>query len=421
MTFPGYILDELRALALQMPFALWCMRRRLFPSVLATDATPTSAGTVRAQAPEPLLKELWRRSEVRGAPLRLDGNNIDFAGEAPLQVSHFAAAVSLCLPWRVTASCSYRKSHHINLQEARALKKEIVKLSSVFENGGSIQVCFNDSLVVVGSFSKGRSSSFKLNGILRSLLPYLIVADIAIALHWVETEANMGDHPSRFRPLPPALPPASWMERYGLRRPRTPVGLEVCAGVARVTRVYQGMGWPMLTPAARVGDVFDSEIDRAIWAGEVDWIWLAPPRSTSEPARRRWWSRALHIAALMIQVGSFFVLVHHKRSKAWSLRETELFLRHECVARCQLTLGAGGGTHERMEHKPITLLSNFPWLYEVVRVFSLGLHHAPPSLGLNNGGGDTKGLPWDFLQRLAKAHADYEGVSESPDAGGSLN
>ncbi|CAE7427492.1 unnamed protein product, partial [Symbiodinium sp. KB8] len=412
VTLPGYILDELRALALQMPFAFWCMRKRLFPSVLATDATPTSAGAVRALAPEPLLKELWRRSEIRGAPVRLDEHNIDFAGEAPLEVSHFAASVSLCLPWRVTASYSYRKTHHINLQEARALKKELIKLSSVFENGGSIQVCLNDSLVVVGAFTKGRSSSFKLNGIMRSLLPFLIAGNVAIAILWVETEANMGDHPSRFRPLPPARPPTRWMGRYGLKPPRCPVGLEVCAGAATVTRVYRGRGWPMLQPVNRIKDVLDSEIDRTIVAGEVDWMWLAPSCGASENLRRMWWGRVLHLAALMIQVGGFFVIVHPRESKAWSLRETELFLRHACVSRCQLELGISGGLHERIVHKQLTLLSNFPWLPQTVSEFASEWPSVFSAGDLNDVGCEKWGPIGEWLQHFARAHAKREGVAE---------
>ena len=51
--------------------------------------------------------------------------------------------------------------------------------------------------------SKGRSSAFCLNEILRSLLPYLLFGDIAVALLWVETASNLADHPSRFVPVPP--------------------------------------------------------------------------------------------------------------------------------------------------------------------------------------------------------------------------
>ena len=36
----------------------------------------------------------------------------------------------------------------------------------------------NDSMVVAGAVAKGRSSSFQLNGILRSLMVWLVFGDI---------------------------------------------------------------------------------------------------------------------------------------------------------------------------------------------------------------------------------------------------
>ncbi len=53
---PTYVLDELRSVCLDLPFAFWNMRKKLASSLLATDATPTSAGAVRAQIPDPLAR-----------------------------------------------------------------------------------------------------------------------------------------------------------------------------------------------------------------------------------------------------------------------------------------------------------------------------------------------------------------------------
>ncbi|CAE7366038.1 unnamed protein product, partial [Symbiodinium microadriaticum] len=153
---PAFVLDELRSVALHLPMAQWCMRKRLHESLLATDATPTSGGAVRATVSPSLLRELWRRSELRGSPVRLDRDNMNIAGEAPLESSRFAAAISESLPWEVVGCFTFRKTSHINLQEARALRREIVKFTGDFNNAGSVQVALNDSLVVVGSVSKGR-------------------------------------------------------------------------------------------------------------------------------------------------------------------------------------------------------------------------------------------------------------------------
>jgi len=100
---PGYILDELRSLSIHLVFAEWDMRRRLHSSLLATDATPTSG-------PGPLRDELWRRSEIRGAPVRLDRAPGADDQRVPDESSVFASACSESLPWGVTASYSFRES-----------------------------------------------------------------------------------------------------------------------------------------------------------------------------------------------------------------------------------------------------------------------------------------------------------------------
>ena len=156
-------------------------------------------------------------------------------------------------------------------------------------------------------------------------------------------------------------------------------------------------------------------------AGEVDWIWLAPSCGSSEQLRRMWWGRVLHLAALMIQVGGFFVIVHPRGSKAWSLRETELFLRHACVSRRQLEPSIGGGLHGRIAHKPLTLLTNFPWLPQTVREFASEWSSVSSTGGLNDVGCEKWGVPWEWLRHFARAHAKREGVAESPHAGGSLH
>ncbi|OLP74447.1 hypothetical protein AK812_SmicGene46011, partial [Symbiodinium microadriaticum] len=276
---PGHIADELRSVALHLPLATWCMRSRISPSVLATDATPTSGGAVRAFVAPALASELWRRSEIKGAAVRLDPECDQLLKAPPLEASKFAASIAPCLRWQVVGSYSFRNTHHINLQEARALKREVVRLAGDPGNMDLIQIALNDSMVVVGAVCKGRSSSFRLNGILRSQLPFLAFGRVHLALLWVETSANLADWPSRFRPLPAPSPPTSWMQRFGLGLAQAPIGWELFAEQTGVTAAYLEQGWEMLTPAegsSQLG-VFDPEVDRMITERVVDWVWFSPP------------------------------------------------------------------------------------------------------------------------------------------------
>ena len=431
MKLPAYILDELRALALHLPFARWKMRRRLHPTILATDATPSSGGAVRAKASQALLQELWRRSEMRGAPLRLDRSNLDLSGHAPLEVSHFAAAISECLPWYVTGSYHFRQTSHINLQEARALRREVIKMSSCYTHRGTIQVCFNDSLVVCGAISKGRSSSYRLNGVLRAQLPFLIMADLVLALLWIETESNFADHPSRFRPLPSPSRPSAWMARFGPGSDRLPVGWEIFAGTAPITLAYRGLGWKMLEPVEILTgtNAFDPEIDRRIRDGEVDWLWLSPPyRSFSalrhlarggplrpagdpegDPSDARiqlgnaLWERALELAELICQAGGNFILEHPRDSKAWQLRSTEVFMRREGVRRHRLDMCAYHGGPEPPAQKPTILMSNFGWLPACLRFCPANHEHGERLRGARARAAGA--YPWGFAEAVANQHA----------------
>lgn len=351
---PVFICDELRSLAFHIPFAKWDMRKQLSSSLLATDATPTSAGAARADVTEELSRELWQQSEVRGSAVRLDSQVIDdlLDWDTPREPSLLASVLGLSLLWRATSSYNFRQTSHINLQEARALKNEIVKQSSDPGQTGRIQMCLNDSRVVCGAVAKGRSSSFKLNGILRSMLPFLVLGNLSLAMIWVETHSNPADHPSRFVPIPaPSLSP-KWLKRFSSRA--VGVGWEIFAGTARLTRAHEQLGVSMLAAVEILlgSDALSSTIDDDLRRGLADWIWLAPPCGTFSPLRNLdiggplrpkgnpqgdesieeiyWgnllWRRAIFLANLCVSLGIYFFLEHPLNSKAWQLPETQALL-----------------------------------------------------------------------------------------------
>ncbi|CAE7206467.1 unnamed protein product [Symbiodinium sp. CCMP2592] len=281
-------------------------RRRLDRRLLATDATPTSGGAVVAEAPEPLVRALWRRTDVKGEAVRLDRTS-DF----------------------------------------------VIRLASIFDNGGQIKICLNDSRVVVGACTKGRSSSFKLNGMLRSQLPYLIFGDLALALLWVETESNFADWPSRFRPLPAPRSPPEWLARLGV----CPEGdfRGIICGPSTLDSVEE----PVLYSTSP--GLWSEKLEQLIASRRIRWLWLAPPEhsfSTKGGTARpkglsegdvrlpevAWgnliWRRVLQLAAQVMDAGGYFFIVHSKGSKAWRLRDTELFLRREGIVRLQFDFSA---------------------------------------------------------------------------------
>ena len=234
---PGFICDELRSIAFHLPFAKWNMRKVFSPLLLATDATPTSGGACAcvAQLPVPLADELWRCSELRGEVVRLDENLLQKEMDRwsdPREASVFASTLGKTMEWTATAGFSFRETSHINLQETRAFRREISRFASNSENCGQIQICLNDSRVVLvcHAVSKGRRSSFKLNGVLRGMLQFSIFADITLALLWTETYIESRRPSFRGRPIPRPFSMPNWLKKYlgGVRSTgwelRVPVG-----------------------------------------------------------------------------------------------------------------------------------------------------------------------------------------------------
>ena len=100
----------------------------------------------------------------------------------------------------------FGRSARINLQEARSLKYEIRRVcleDPLACTSHRRMIVGVDSRVLVGSVMKGRSSSYKLNGILRSLTSLLVCYRIYLALPWIGTKSNSSDYPSRMVDLPP--------------------------------------------------------------------------------------------------------------------------------------------------------------------------------------------------------------------------
>ncbi|CAE6958585.1 unnamed protein product, partial [Symbiodinium sp. CCMP2592] len=436
---PGHVLDELRSFALHLPFAYFSMRKRLDLEVLATDATPTSGGAVTALVSEALADELWRKSEVRGEPVRLDRSEGFLSSIAPPAApSQFASAVAESLPWSVISSYSFRQTSHINLQELRALRREIVRLASRSSGEGQIKLCLNDSRVVIGAVTKGRSSSYKLNGLLRTMLPYLTAANITLALLWVETESNRADAPSRFESLPAPVPAPPWLQSFGVDAWRAGAGLEVFSRAGRMTEAHRALGLPMLEPIDfTLGrDVFDSDIEARLRRREVAWLWLAPPskgfnrrwcaqagpaiRPKGEPEGdeadpRTWWGNllwrhSLYLAQVALDHGVFVFLEHPRKSLAWALRDTELFQHRAGMIKHRVDWCMYGehGHDLSVGNAQSVVLSNAPWLGSVIRRCAQKHVHPIPVRGSSAKRCDH---PWGFCVELANAYRSWKEAS----------
>lgn len=100
--------------------------------------------------------------------------------------------------WPTIVSAPVRHCEHINVLELRALLLAVRWFLSLGRPPGSVRLLsLLDSAVALFSVSKGRSSSFQLLRVLRSLSALLLAGGVFLTPMWVPSHLNPSDAPSR--------------------------------------------------------------------------------------------------------------------------------------------------------------------------------------------------------------------------------
>lgn len=251
--------SELAAASLLLPLAVSNIRWPVHPLVACCDATPQSGGSVLSGLPLHAVRDVYRHCEVKGECVRFDMDYLrsdTCMPEPPAEIQRLMSG----LPWRSDRSHEFTQSSHVNLQELREIKNELVYRSSCCSPCRVI--VGTDSRVVLGCWSKGRSSSRQINGLLRTTIGWQILSRTLLVLFWLSTSLNPADHPSRLRDLPQdiqaSLPdwvqahwghvlhqglprPISWLRKHG-------VFLEVFCGAGGLSLAVQSTGRMLVLP-----------------------------------------------------------------------------------------------------------------------------------------------------------------------------
>ena len=120
---------------------------------------------------------------------------------------------------------------HINLKEARAYRTCVRRRAADAKAHSKRHLVFKDSAVVRGAAARSRSSSRRLNAILRPIVPDQLVANQTFGSLPVPTKHNPADDPVRDLPVRrrPHIPYPTWLldldsgayakwdERYGAK------------------------------------------------------------------------------------------------------------------------------------------------------------------------------------------------------------
>ena len=99
--------------------------------------------------------------------------------------------------WRLGAQQQWRNQEHNNITEGRCVVMAVQRLSRCRKGRQCRMLVVTDSLVVLGSFRKGRSSNQGLLHLSRRLAGLTMGYNIRVALRYVPSERNMADGPSR--------------------------------------------------------------------------------------------------------------------------------------------------------------------------------------------------------------------------------
>ena len=104
--------------------------------------------------------------------------------------------LAAALDCRVCASRNFSRIEHVNIQEAKAMANELRRVATLLDGQGVRRVCLTDSMVALGAWGKGRSSSRPLNNVLRGVFGWSVLGRVKFIPLWISTHVNPADHPS---------------------------------------------------------------------------------------------------------------------------------------------------------------------------------------------------------------------------------
>ena len=136
------------------------------------------------------------------------------------------------LPFREKFRYRFKRSGHINVNEARVYKSWLK--SQAKNEPRSRFVGLLDSRVTIGASAKGRSSSFAISRVLQGSLGYIIGSKLYPGCIHCSSQDNRSDGPSRDRDIePPSKQPPRWLSDLSRGDHRT---FDICVEASRFSK-----------------------------------------------------------------------------------------------------------------------------------------------------------------------------------------
>ena len=139
------------------------------------------------------LQSLLRSATYRGTDVRffveLDGEGLAELHEVPYLAMRWDWKTILAFPWK--------EEGHINELELNAVAVYLKRRARSLARHGKRYFHVLDSMVTRGCLAKGRSSSRRLNQVLRKCTAHLVAMDVYMFPLWTISRWNFADKPSR--------------------------------------------------------------------------------------------------------------------------------------------------------------------------------------------------------------------------------
>ena len=139
-----------------------------------------------------IVHHYLRRMEFRGSEVRLDLGLLFKPDAAPRTSIDPGRWI-----WTVAHSYPYRTGEHINILELRSILHALEWRARTGAFHSTRFLHLSDSQICLAVLTKGRSSSRKLNRILRRIASLCLALNVYPLWAWVESRLNPGDEPSR--------------------------------------------------------------------------------------------------------------------------------------------------------------------------------------------------------------------------------
>ena len=132
---PATTQDELLGALLLLPSAETSIRAPVCSTFFATDSTPSTGGSCRADTSQGIAEFLYQSAETKGDYVRLDWNPLELE-LVPCKMMPAGSAMEELvqeLQWGKPASFKHRRLRHISLQETEAVVIECTSRQSKHE------------------------------------------------------------------------------------------------------------------------------------------------------------------------------------------------------------------------------------------------------------------------------------------------